>query len=108
MKHLKSLFFSLCLFMLLDTSLVYADPVMLKVFELPDPRKSDAYTKANIAVIEAFKEKYPNIELHSFSGIKIEGMDLDSGPLMAIAGGVAPDILYVNFQIGRASCRERV
>ena len=98
MKHLKSLFFSLCLFMLLDTSLVYADPVMLKVFELPDPRKSDAYTKANIAVIEAFKEKYPNIELHSFSGIKIEGMDLDSGPLMAIAGGVAPDILYVNFR----------
>ena len=71
MKHLKSLFFSLCLFMLLDivlnVSLVYADPVMLKVFELPDPRKSDAYTKANIAVIEAFKEKYPNIELHSFS-----------------------------------------
>lgn len=102
MKYIKSLLFSLCfitcLEVVLDLSLVYAEPVILKVFELPDPRKTDAYTKANIAVIEAFKEKYPNIELHAFSGIKIEGMDLDSGPLMAIAGGVAPDILYVNFR----------
>lgn len=77
---------------------IFANNIILKVFELPDPRKTDAYTKANMAVIEAFKEKYPNIELRSFSGIKIEGMDLDSGPLMAIAGGVAPDILYVNFR----------
>ena len=74
------------------------DHIILKVFELPDPRKTDAYTKANIAVIEAFKQKYPHIELRSFSGIKIDGMDLDSGPLMAIAGGVAPDIMYVNFR----------
>ncbi|MDX9979146.1 MAG: extracellular solute-binding protein [Lentisphaeria bacterium] len=38
------------------------------------------------------------IELEQFSGITIEGMGMDSGPLMAIAGGVAPDILYVNFR----------
>ena len=86
--------FNICL----ATANTQAEPVILKVFELPDPRKTDAYTKANIAVIEAFKEKYPNIELRSFSGIQIDGMDLDSGPLMAIAGGVAPDIMYVNFR----------
>jgi len=73
-------------------------PVVLKVFELPDPRATDAYSKANLAVVQAFRSKYPHIELRAFSGIKIEGMDLDSGPLMAIAGGVAPDILYVNFR----------
>jgi multiple sugar transport system permease protein len=72
--------------------------MVLKVFELPDPRKTDAYAISNVAVIEAFKKKYPDIELRSFSGIKIEGMDLDSGPLMAIAGGVASDIMYVNFR----------
>ncbi len=72
--------------------------VILKVFELPDPRKTDAYTTANLAVIKAFREKYPNIELRAYSGIKIEGMDLDAGPLMAIAGGVAPDVIYVNFR----------
>ncbi len=102
MKYIKFGIYFLILINLLsllfDISLISAEPIVLKVFELPDPRKTDAYTKANIAVIEAFKKKYPNIELRSFSGIKIDGMDLDSGPLMAIAGGVAPDIMYVNFR----------
>ena len=73
-------------------------PVVLKVFELPDPRATDANSKANAAVVQAFRQKYPHIELRAFSGIRIENMDLDAGPLMAIAGGVAPDILYVNFR----------
>ena len=72
--------------------------IVLKVFELPDPRATDANSKANAAVVQAFRQKYPHIELRAFSGIKIENMDLDAGPLMAIAGGVAPDILYVNFR----------
>jgi len=73
-------------------------PVVLKVFELPDPRATDANSKANAAVVQAFRKKFPHIELRAFSGIRLEGMDLDAGPLMAIAGGVAPDILYVNFR----------
>ena len=73
-------------------------PIVIKVFELPDARNTDANSKANLAVINAFRDKYPWIELRSFSGIKIEGMDLDSGPLLAIAGGVAPDVMYVNFR----------
>ena len=72
--------------------------MVLKVFELPDSRNTDAYSKANLAVVKAFQDKHPEIELRAFSGIRIEGMDLDSGPLLAIAGGVAPDILYVNFR----------
>jgi hypothetical protein len=68
------------------------EKLILKVFELPDVRKTDAYTKANLAVIEAFRRKHPEIELRAYSGIMIENMDLDAGPLMAIAGGVAPDI----------------
>lgn len=74
------------------------EKLILKVFELPDVRKTDAYTKANLAVIEAFRKKHPEIELRAYSGIMIENMDLDAGPLMAIAGGVAPDIIYVNFR----------
>ncbi|MCK4983861.1 MAG: extracellular solute-binding protein, partial [Victivallaceae bacterium] len=38
------------------------------------------------------------VQMHKFSGISIEGMGMDSRPLMAIAGGVPPDILYVNFR----------
>ncbi len=73
-------------------------PVTLKVFRLPDPRKTDPFTLADRAVIAAFKKKYPYITLKQFSGIQIEGMAMDSKPLMAIAGGVSPDIIYVNFR----------
>ncbi len=94
----KSILFALLLLLLSIFSLHAEERIVLKVFELPDPQKTDAYTKANSNVIKAFREKYPYIELRAFSGIKIENMDLDSGPLMAIAGGVAPDIIYVNFR----------
>lgn len=97
MRDIRCLFISI---FLLAYSLAGASnkPVILKVFELPDPRHTDAYSKANLAVVQAFKEKYPHIELRAFSGIRIEGMEMDSGPLLAIAGGVAPDVIYVNFR----------
>ncbi|MDZ4121357.1 MAG: hypothetical protein U1C33_02985, partial [Candidatus Cloacimonadaceae bacterium] len=86
--------FVLFLLLLIGSLGLYAaqEKVVLKIFELPDPRKTDAYTRANLAVIDAFLEKYPHIELMAYSGIKIENMDMDAGPLMAIAGGVSPDI----------------
>jgi ABC-type sugar transport system permease subunit/ABC-type glycerol-3-phosphate transport system substrate-binding protein len=74
------------------------EKIVLKVWSLPDPRNTTPSTKADLAVIEAFQKKYPYIELRQFSGLTIEGMSMDSGPLMAIAGGVSPDILYVNFR----------
>lgn len=94
---IRRLLFAL-FFLLVSALQAVPAPIILKVFELPDPRATDAYSKANLAVVQAFRARYPHIELRAFSGIKIEGMDLDSGPLMAIAGGVAPDILYVNFR----------
>ena len=71
---------------------------ILKVFELPDPRRTDAWGKAELAVLDAFKRRHPHIELRQFSGITIEGMAMDSRVLMAVAGGVAPDVMYVNFR----------
>lgn len=98
--------------------------IHLKVSGLPNPARTDPANKARSAVVKAFKADFPrilaekyraryaadperygnhnwddvSIELHPFTGITIEGMGMDSRPLMAIAGGVAPDILYVNFR----------
>ncbi len=98
--------------------------IHIKAWSLPDPTRTDTGTKAATAVLQEFVARFPSIfaeryrdrykgdpkrygehnwddvsvELHRFSGITIEGMSMDSGPLMAIAGGVAPDILYVNFR----------
>jgi ABC-type sugar transport system permease subunit/ABC-type glycerol-3-phosphate transport system substrate-binding protein len=78
-------------------------PLPLKVFSLPDPKRTDAPAMADMAVVKAFKKWYlenrgHEIKLERFSGVAIEGMGMDSRPLLAIAGRMAPDILYVNFR----------
>ncbi|MDA0991859.1 MAG: extracellular solute-binding protein, partial [Verrucomicrobia bacterium] len=98
--------------------------IHVKSFSLPDPTRTDTATKAQVEVLNAFVQQFPrvfaeqyrdrykadpatygdhnwddvSIELHRFSGITVEGVSMDSGPLMAIAGGVSPDIIYVNFR----------
>lgn len=98
--------------------------IHVKCWALPDPTRTDTQTRADVAVVREFTRRFPRIfqekyaaryradsetygvydwgrvevELEQFSGITVEGMGMDSRPLMAIAGGVAPDILYVNFR----------
>ena len=72
--------------------------VTLKVPSLPDPTADNVPAIANRAVIAAFSEKYPRIKLEQFSGISIQGMADDSRTLMAIAGRIGPDVLYLNFR----------
>ena len=98
--------------------------VTVVAWSLPDPTRTDTNTRAQVAVMKEFVKQYPQIvqkkyraryesdpekygefdwgnvmvELVPRSGIQVEGTGLDSGPLMAIAGGVAPDIMYVNFR----------
>lgn len=96
----------LIILLLLSTVLTHRElpaqeKVVLKVFELPDPRKTDAFSKADLAVVEAFKKQFPNIELRSFSGLQIENMDLDAGPLMAIAGGLNQILLALGLEKSR-------
>ncbi|MEA2103044.1 MAG: hypothetical protein U9P79_00145 [Candidatus Cloacimonadota bacterium] len=43
------------------------EKVILKVFQLPDPKATDAFSKADRAIMKTFRVKYPNIELRSFS-----------------------------------------
>ncbi len=98
--------------------------IRLRLWDLPDPTRTDVHTRAKSAVVQEFARRFPDlfarryraryeseperygrhdwsrveIELQRFSGLSIEGMGMDSAPLMAIAGGVAPDVLYVNFR----------
>ena len=79
---------------------------------LPDATRSDPMSRANLAVVQAFRERYPDmvreryaeryradprtygeydwdriqVEPRKFTGIKVEGVESD---LLAIAGGVA-------------------
>ncbi len=74
-------------------------PLPLRVFRLPDARSTRASDLADLAVIDEFRRRFPEIQLLGDTGVSIEGMELDSKPLMAIAGGVSPDVIYVNFRM---------
>eukprot|EP00831_Metopus_contortus_P048463 TRINITY_DN3953_c0_g2_i2.p1 TRINITY_DN3953_c0_g2~~TRINITY_DN3953_c0_g2_i2.p1 ORF type:complete len:722 (+),score=127.61 TRINITY_DN3953_c0_g2_i2:315-2480(+) len=91
------------------------------VFGLPDPTDNSPANRASIAVMNAFLDKFPEIfakrykskykadpekygkfnwdkvavDLNPFSALRVEGVETD---LLAIAGGMAPDILYINFR----------
>ena len=89
----------------------------LTLFNLPDPSRTDPATRAELAVQREFLRSAPELlrarqaadparygcldlarlalRLHRFSGIQVEGVE---STLLAIAGNVAPDVLYVNFR----------
>ncbi len=88
---------------------------------LPDPSDPATSSQAEVAAVEEFKRQFPRIfaekyrarykadpakygvhnwdnvaiELERFTGIEVEGAEVD---LLAIAGGMAPDVLYINFR----------
>ncbi|MEK7476247.1 MAG: extracellular solute-binding protein [Candidatus Coatesbacteria bacterium] len=74
--------------------------VKLTVSEIILPRDDDMGIdgQAQREVLKAFRDKYPWIEVVRFGGIRIQGAAMDVGPLMAIAAGISPDVLYVNFR----------
>jgi ABC-type sugar transport system permease subunit/ABC-type glycerol-3-phosphate transport system substrate-binding protein len=100
--------------------------IQVVAWSTPNPALTDTNSRAEYAVHQEFLRRFPEIfekryrakyesnpgkygdfswrkedievEFKRFAGITVEGMTMDSGPLMAIAGGVSPDILYVNFR----------
>ncbi len=100
------------------------------VDRLPDPSKVDTASRADVAAVREFKRRFSEIfaeryrdkykahpeiygvhnwdeveiELHPFTSLRVEGVEVD---LMAIAGGTAPDVLYVNFRKSDTYVRNR-
>jgi len=74
------------------------DTITLKVARLPLKENRDVTSRAEWAIVERFLELHPNIRLEVFRGMEVPGLPM-VGPSMAMAGGVAPDVIYVNFRI---------
>ncbi|MCY2925788.1 MAG: extracellular solute-binding protein [Planctomycetota bacterium] len=95
--------------------------IHVSVFALPDPTSPLPASRADLAVVNEFKRRFAGtfaqryrdkykadpqrygrhnwdhveVELHRATGILVEGVE---GDLMGIAGGMAPDLLYVQFR----------
>ncbi len=80
------------------TSSTESEPVTVRVFELPTKHGSVPEQIAQYRIVERFLELHPQIRLDASTILKIQGADLDAAPLMAIAGGTSPDVIYVNFR----------
>ncbi len=67
-------------------------------FGLPRKDAIDPFSRANRAVVEAFEQKHPNIRLAVVSDLEITGPANESGLTLAMAGGMSPDVIYVNLR----------
>lgn len=83
------------------------DQIVLTVHRLPLKEARSVPDKANWAIVQRFMELHPNIKLEGFRGLTAPGLDMEVGPLLAMAGGVAPDVLYVNFRISDSYIQQK-
>ncbi len=74
------------------------EPVTVRVFSLPRAQANNPEEVAEHRIHQVFLERHPHIRLESATALRIEGDTMDAAPLMAIAGGTSPDVIYVNFR----------
>ena len=101
-RHLRCASFLLFLVPLIvfSPSDAWSARMKLVVWGLPSRDASDPGSRANLAILDAYRAAHPGVDLRAFEGLNIPGVTtMDAGPLMAMAGGTAPDVMYVNFRI---------
>ncbi len=75
------------------------DPlVTLRVSGLPMPNATEPIQVAELKVQAEFQRRYPGITLVAAEGIRLENTVSEVTTLMMIAGGIAPDVLRMNFR----------
>jgi len=88
--------------LLVGTGLISASPapdrVTLRVQGLPNPSATDPTGIAAIRVMEEFQRRFPHIQLTPADGLRIESINTEASTIMMIAGGIAPDIIRMNFR----------
>jgi len=67
--------------------------------DLPSPAATDVSALASRAVLRAYLQEHPDVTVEPFVMPAIGGSAMDSGPLMAIAAGIPPNVIYVNFRM---------
>ncbi|MCC6238988.1 MAG: extracellular solute-binding protein [Phycisphaerales bacterium] len=65
----------------------------------PDPRSTGVTAIASRALLREYLKTHPNVDIQPFVMPVIGGSAMDSGPLMAIAAGIPPHVIYVNFRM---------
>ncbi len=72
--------------------------VPLRVINLPDPSSTDPIVVAELRVQEEFLRIHPDIRLVRAEGISLDKAVNEVTTIMMIAGGIAPDVMKMNFR----------
>jgi ABC-type sugar transport system permease subunit/ABC-type glycerol-3-phosphate transport system substrate-binding protein len=72
-----------------------AEKVELVVAEVPRKGSTNPVDIAGRRVFEAFLKRYPEIAVRGMTKLRIEGDRREATDFLAMAGGVAPDVLYL-------------
>ncbi len=74
------------------------EKIVFRAMGIRDPSSTSVDAVAQREVVRAFMVDHPNVEIEPFSMPEVQGSGMDSGPLMAIAAGIPPHAMYVNFR----------
>jgi multiple sugar transport system permease protein len=80
------------------TSGLAAEKIQLRVQGLPNPSSTAPAEVAAQRVVAAFQKLHPDVELVSAEGLRIPNLVSESVTIMMVLGGIAPDVLRMNFR----------
>lgn len=72
--------------------------IALRVQGLPNPASNDPSALAGRRVLAEFRRKHPQIDLVAAEGLSIPNMVTESITVMMVIGGIAPDVIRMNFR----------
>ena len=99
LKLLAMLWLTLMFSMSAHANDVETGRIMLRVMKLPSPTSPGVDATVQRTLVREFSRQHPEYRLEPFHMLSIrEGASMDEGPLMAIATGIPPHGIYVNFR----------
>ena len=75
-----------------------AETLRLRVSSLASAGATEPAAVADLRVQQEFLQRNPDIELVAAEGISIEGMVSEVTTVMMVTGGIAPDVINMNFR----------
>ncbi len=82
--------------------------LVLKVQGLPNEASTDPVSIAEQRVVARFQQLHPEIEIQGAEGLRVENMNSEATTMMMIAGGVAPDLIRMNFRSSDTYIRQGI
>ncbi len=75
-----------------------SERIALRVQGLPSESSTVPAALAEQRVVEEFLKRYPQVELRPAEGLSIQNMNVEASTIMMIAGGIAPDVIRMQFR----------